>query len=75
MNMVIQYGFVVFFVAGFPLIPFFAMLNNIIELRVDASKLIKNYRRPVPRKVAGLGAWFNILESVTYLGVITNVML
>lgn len=72
---VIQYGFVVFFVAGFPLAPFLALFNNIFEIRVDASKLIKNFRRPVPKKVSGLGAWFSILQGVTYLGVVTNVRL
>lgn len=64
----------VFFVAGFPLAPFFAMSNNILELRVDASKMTKNFRRPIPKKVAGLGAWFSILQGVTYLGVVTNVI-
>lgn len=70
---VIQYGFVVFFVAGFPLAPVLALFNNIFEIRVDASKLTKNLRRPVPKKVSGLGAWFSILQGVTYLGVVTNV--
>ncbi len=30
---VIQYGFITLFVAAFPLAPFFALLNNILEIR------------------------------------------
>jgi hypothetical protein len=33
LEMVIQYGFVTLFVAAFPLAPFFALFNNIIEIR------------------------------------------
>ena len=32
LEMVIQYGFVTIFVSAFPLAPFFALLNNIIEV-------------------------------------------
>ncbi|XP_060527045.1 anoctamin-5-like isoform X1 [Cylas formicarius] len=71
---VIQYGFVNFFVVGFPVAPLFALLNNAVELRVDASKIVKSYRRPVPNKVAGLGAWFGILQAMTYIGVVTNAL-
>ncbi|XP_060527049.1 anoctamin-3-like isoform X2 [Cylas formicarius] len=74
MDMVIQYGFVNFFVVGFPVAPLFALLNNAVELRVDASKIVKSYRRPVPNKVAGLGAWFGILQAMTYIGVVTNAL-
>lgn len=69
----IQYGFVIFFVAGFPLTPLLALINNFVEIRVDATKFLTSYRRPIPKKVAGLGAWFTILQAVTYIGVVTNV--
>ncbi|XP_030756919.1 anoctamin-5-like [Sitophilus oryzae] len=74
MDMVIQYGFVTFFIMGFPLAPLFALINNTVELRVDASKISKSYRRPVPNKVVGLGAWFAILQAMTYIGVMTNAL-
>ena len=38
LEMVIQFGFVTLFVAAFPLAPFFALLNNVIEIRLDANK-------------------------------------
>ncbi|XP_017464374.1 PREDICTED: anoctamin-7-like, partial [Rhagoletis zephyria] len=43
LEMVLQYGFVTLFVAAFPLAPFFALLNNIFEMRLDAKKLLANY--------------------------------
>lgn len=69
----IQYGFVVFFVAGFPLAPVLALINNLVELRVDAYKITNHFRRPIPKKVPGIGAWMGILQAMTYVGVVTNV--
>ena len=53
------------FVAGFPLAPFFALLNNIIEIRVDAYNYIHNCRRPVAQRAEDIGAWYSILASLT----------
>ncbi|KAG9339080.1 hypothetical protein JZ751_024109 [Albula glossodonta] len=46
MEMIIQFGFVSLFVASFPLAPLFALLNNIIEIRLDAKKFVTELRRP-----------------------------
>ena len=69
----IQYGFVTLFVAAFPLAPFFALVNNIIEIRLDAYKLITTSRRPLAQRAQDIGAWLGILQSITYLSVVTNV--
>ncbi len=37
--LVIQFGMVTLFVASFPLAPLFALLNNVIEIRLDAKSL------------------------------------
>lgn len=50
LEMVLQYGFVTIFVAAFPLAPFFALLNNILEMRFDAKKLLEFHRRPVTQR-------------------------
>lgn len=70
---VLQYGFVTIFVAAFPLAPFFALLNNILEMRLDAQKLLTFYRRPVTQRVRNIGVWYRILDSIGKLSVITNV--
>ena len=71
--MVIQYGFVTLFVAAFPLAPFFALVNNVIEIRVDAYKYVTTLRRPLAQRVQDIGAWSNILQTITYISVFTNV--
>lgn len=61
------------FVAAFPLAPFFALLNNVFEMRLDARKLLTFYRRPVTQRVRDIGVWYRILDSIGKLSVITNV--
>lgn len=70
---VIQYGFVTLFVAAFPLAPFFALLNNIAEIRLDAYKMVTQARRPLAERVEDIGAWYGILRMITYAAVVTNV--
>lgn len=72
LEMVLQYGFVTIFVAAFPLAPFFALLNNILEMRLDAKKLLILYRRPVSQRVRDIGVWYRILDSIGKLSVVTN---
>ncbi|XP_017775817.1 PREDICTED: anoctamin-1-like [Nicrophorus vespilloides] len=72
LEMVLQYGFVTIFVAAFPLAPFFALLNNILEMRLDAQKLLTFYRRPVTQRVRDIGVWYRILDSIGKLSVVTN---
>lgn len=72
LEMVLQYGFVTIFVAAFPLAPFFALLNNILEMRLDAKKLLAFHRRPVTQRVRDIGVWYRILDSISKLSVITN---
>ncbi|XP_043284882.1 anoctamin-4-like [Venturia canescens] len=72
LEMVLQYGFVTIFVAAFPLAPFFALLNNVLEMRLDAKKLLTLYRKPVGQRVRDIGIWYRILDSISKLSVITN---
>lgn len=61
-----------FFVAAFPLAPLCALINNCLELRLDAYKLVTRYRRPVPKQQSGIGAWNGILAIITHISVATN---
>ncbi|XP_075694076.1 anoctamin-1 isoform X1 [Rhinoderma darwinii] len=72
MEMIIQFGFVTLFVASFPLAPLFALLNNIIEIRLDAKKFITELRRPVAVRAKDVGIWYNILRGIGKLAVIIN---
>ena len=73
LEMVIQYGFVTLFVSAFPLAPVFALLNNIIEIRLDAYKFVTAYKRPLAQRAQDIGAWASILQAITYISIVTNV--
>lgn len=73
MEMIIQFGFVTLFVASFPLAPVFALLNNIIEVRLDAKKFVTELRRPDTVREKDIGIWYNILSGIGKLSVIINV--
>lgn len=70
---VLQYGFVTLFVAAFPLAPLFALINNIGEIRLDAYKMLSQARRPLAERVEDIGAWYGILQGLTYTAVVSNV--
>jgi len=70
---VLQFGFITIFVASFPLAPLFALLNNWLEIRLDAHKFVCETRRPVAERCQDIGVWFTILEALAQLSVISNV--
>ncbi|XP_026147450.1 anoctamin-1a isoform X2 [Mastacembelus armatus] len=72
MEMIIQFGMVTLFVASFPLAPLFALLNNIIEIRLDAKKFVTELRRPIAVKAKDIGIWYNILRGLSKVAVIVN---
>ncbi|KAK6292247.1 hypothetical protein J4Q44_G00368310 [Coregonus suidteri] len=71
-EIVIQFGFVSLFVASFPLAPLFALLNNVIEIRLDAKKFVTELRRPDAVQAKDIGIWFNILSGMGKFSVIIN---
>ncbi|XP_068116453.1 anoctamin-5 isoform X3 [Hyperolius riggenbachi] len=72
LEMVIQFGFITLFVASFPLAPLLALLNNILEIRVDSWKLTTQFRRPFAAKAHSIGVWEEILNGLAVLSVVTN---
>ncbi|XP_044277100.1 anoctamin-7-like [Varanus komodoensis] len=75
LEMVLQFGFITIFVAAFPLAPLFALLNNWVEIRLDAQKFVCEYRRPVAERAQDIGVWFFILDVLAQLSVIVNAFL
>ncbi|XP_008469599.2 anoctamin-7-like [Diaphorina citri] len=72
LEMVLQFGFITIFVAAFPLAPLFALLNNWVEIRLDAQKFLCQTRRVVPERAENIGIWFKILDMLAHLAVISN---
>uniref|UniRef100_A0A8B9Q295 Anoctamin n=1 Tax=Apteryx owenii TaxID=8824 RepID=A0A8B9Q295_APTOW len=75
LEMVIQFGFVTLFVASFPLAPLLAIINNMLEIRLDAWKMTTQFRRIVPQKAQDIGAWQPIMQGIAILAVVTNAMI
>ncbi|VDL94015.1 unnamed protein product [Schistocephalus solidus] len=57
LEMFIQFGFVSMFTCAFPICGLLALLNNILELRGDAWKLVVIFRRPFAQPANGIGVW------------------
>ena len=60
------------FVAAFPLGPLFALLNVILEIRVDAINFLCQFRRADAIRAEDIGAWFGVLETITRISVLVN---
>lgn len=69
---VIQYGYATMFISSFPLAVVMAVINNYVQLRIDAWKLCQEYRRPEPRSQEDIGSWYDILEIISFCAVLTN---
>jgi len=74
-EMVIQYGYVTMFASAFALAPLLAVLNNMIEVRTDAFKIISSYSRPIIKQATGIGHWYAVLEIISIIAVINNCFL
>lgn len=70
---VIQFGFVTLFVSAFPLAPLFALINNLLEVRLDAYKFVVATRRPLPERARDPGVWLSIIDIISNAAVLTNV--
>lgn len=69
----IQFGHVTLFVAAFPLSPLCAVVNNLVETRMDAFKLLTHCQRPIPESASDIGAWQWALQGIAVCAVFTNV--
>ena len=55
LELIIQYGFTTLFVAALPLAPFFALINNYFEIRIDAQKFVVVQRRAIAERAGDIG--------------------
>ncbi|KAK1264474.1 Anoctamin-like protein [Acorus gramineus] len=72
LELALQFGMIMMFACAFPLVFCFAALNNIMEIRTDALKLLAMMRRPAPRASATIGAWLNIFQFLIVMAICTN---
>ena len=72
MEIALQFGFVVCFGAAFPFSPIVACLVGLMQLKMDAYKLLFFQRRPIPLEVCSIGVWEQIFDYILYFGILTN---
>ncbi|XP_031623268.1 anoctamin-10 [Contarinia nasturtii] len=72
LEMYIQFGYVVLFASISPFSAIAALINNIIEMRIDAYKLCCVFRRPFAKRVKNTGAWLLAFEAMIVMSIITN---
>ena len=75
LEMVIQYGFITIFATAFPPAALCALFNNVLEIRLDAKKILELHRRPIAQKVRSIGVWFRIMEIVSWISIVTNALI
>ena len=71
-EMAIQYGYLALFSPAYPLAPVLALANNIVEIRVDATKLCSSMRRPRWETAEDIGTWMTVLSSIGFAAVMVN---
>ncbi|CDW53433.1 Anoctamin domain containing protein [Trichuris trichiura] len=72
LEMMVQFGYVTLFISLFPLAPLICLLNNIVEVRLDAINFVLSYRRPVPYRVSGIDTWNTCLSIILKLAIVCN---
>ncbi|KAH6607581.1 hypothetical protein Trco_003894 [Trichoderma cornu-damae] len=71
-EMVMQYGYLSLFSVSWPLAACFFLLNNWVELRSDALKIVIGCRRPIPWRADSIGPWLTALGFLSWLGSVTS---
>ncbi|CAF3930436.1 unnamed protein product [Rotaria sp. Silwood2] len=72
LELVIQFGYIIFLSTLFPLAAFFSLLSNIVEIRADAFKLCMICQRPFSQRVKDIGHWQKIMEHMVIAAIIVN---
>ncbi|XP_069157510.1 anoctamin-10 isoform X2 [Procambarus clarkii] len=72
LEMFLQFGYVFLFSSVYPMAAFWAVLNNILELKTDAFKLCRVLQRPRVKKVGSIGVWQGAFELLGCVAVVTN---
>merc|ERR1711871_850276 len=71
-EMLLQLGYVIFFAAAFPLCSLLALLNNIMEIRLDGFRYLYIQKRNWYKAAESIGAWVPIIEFMSFFSIITN---
>ncbi|XP_062403269.1 anoctamin-10 isoform X2 [Sardina pilchardus] len=71
-ELLVQFGYLSLFSCVYPLTALFLLLNNLTELRTDAYKLCKLFRKPFDPPTANMGVWQAAFEVLGFISVMSN---
>ena len=74
-ELAIQVGYVTLFGAAFPLAPVICFVNNMLERKTDALKLLKYCKKPPYKAAKSIGAWALVFETMSVLALVTNTLI
>ncbi|XP_017290161.1 anoctamin-10 [Kryptolebias marmoratus] len=71
-ELLVQFGYLSLFSCVFPLTAVLLLLNNLTEIRSDAYKICRLFRKPCYPPVANLGVWQIAFEVLSFVSVVSN---
>eukprot|EP01012_Entosiphon_sulcatum_P064261 TRINITY_DN93043_c0_g1_i1.p1 TRINITY_DN93043_c0_g1~~TRINITY_DN93043_c0_g1_i1.p1 ORF type:complete len:746 (-),score=137.61 TRINITY_DN93043_c0_g1_i1:101-2338(-) len=72
LEIAIQFGYMSMFACVFPWGPAISMLYNVLEIRIDARKLVIDCQRPKADVVQSIGAWGAVFKVLTVCAAASN---
>mmetsp|Transcript_23406 Transcript_23406/g.41527 ORF Transcript_23406/g.41527 Transcript_23406/m.41527 type:complete len:633 (-) Transcript_23406:166-2064(-) len=74
-EIVLNYGYTIFFCVAFPLGPAIYWFYNWLEIYTDSFKFFRLSKRPFPRKAQNIGSWDDIMHFLSVVAIVTNTAL
>ncbi|XP_065812824.1 anoctamin-10 isoform X1 [Labrus bergylta] len=71
-ELLVQFGYLSFFSCVYPLTAVLLLINNLTEIRADAYKICKLFRKPFSQPVTNLGVWQTAFEVLSFVSVMSN---
>ncbi|XP_034033119.1 anoctamin-10 [Thalassophryne amazonica] len=71
-ELLVQFGYLSLFSCVYPLTAVLLLINNLTEIRSDAYKICKLFRKPFCPPVANMGVWQVAFEVLSFVSVISN---
>ena len=72
MEVLIQFTSISFFGVSFPLSLTLGYLTMVSQIGIDQYKLVKFYRRPIPKGARDIGTWQVIIDIISFLSIFIN---
>ncbi|XP_047451531.1 anoctamin-10 [Mugil cephalus] len=71
-ELLVQFGYLSLFSCVYPLTAVLLLINNLTEIRSDAYKICKLFRKPFSPPVANMGVWQVAFEVLSFVSVVSN---